>query len=69
MKHSSVIHYYRGKELALPDVSYYLSHGRYVIHVCVVRKDLYREEKEGSENTFVTLHHEMSRIVPSRLLQ
>ena len=29
-----------GKQLALPDISYYLSQRRYLIHVCIVRKEL-----------------------------
>ena len=29
-----------GKKAALPDISYYLSHGRYLIHICIVRNEL-----------------------------
>ena len=36
---ASAIYYY-WKKLALPDISYYLSQGRYLLHICIVRKEV-----------------------------
>ena len=45
MGHSTVIYCHwkkktTTKKLALPDISYFLSEGRYLIHICIVRKEL-----------------------------
>ena len=39
----SFIYYYRGKKknLAQPDIPCYSSQGRYLIHMCIVRKELF----------------------------
>ena len=40
MKRGFVAIYYYRKKLALPEISYYLSQGRSLIHICIVKKEL-----------------------------
>ena len=45
--HAFVCHLVPLAKLALPDISYYLSEGRYLIHICIVTKRVNRKGDLG----------------------
>ena len=61
----SVIYYYclKKKQLALPDISYYLSQGRSLIHTYIVRKEL--SDEVIHETTVVALKTKKSNPPPA----